>query len=97
MQKQQLTKQKGFVKEFENKHQLLTWRQYATVEHRWYNILKMDLSKNTLLIEKLETEDPSYNTNGRVFNWVTAAAKAEAASKVRNPRKKIVGMEEVLH
>lgn len=63
-------------KEFQTKHQLLAWRQYATIEHNWYRIHGMDLEHNTLLVERL-TEETGYHANGRIVDIVRMSAMGD--------------------
>jgi hypothetical protein len=75
-------------KEFQTKHQLLTWRQYAIVEHHWYKIHDMDLEQKTILVERLDSEDDGASTNGRIVNLVRRSAVAAARDSKRRRRRR---------
>jgi len=66
-------------KEFQNRHQLLAWRQYSAIEHGWYKIHEMDLGHNVLFVERLFDTEHSH-TNGKVLHWVTASARVRGGS-----------------
>jgi hypothetical protein len=83
-----------FTKIFDNKHQLLAWSQYATIEHAWYVIHQMDIDNCTLTVEKLDSDDARYNTNSKVYTTVRTSAYQEAKESEKR-RKKVVVVEVV--